>query len=138
MSHSVTFRKSNKPGKKWAAEFAPQRDMGWNTKIVHFGSSEHEDYTIHKDKERRNRYWSRHAKDLFNHNSRGSDGFRLSDARVDVRTPGYLSFFVLWGKSTNRKKCEGDFRARYDAYMKDPHKGFRLTIHGRYPFNVSR
>lgn len=54
-------------------------------KKVKFGQFGAEDYTIHKDKERRDNYRSRHAKDLDT-----NDPYR----------PGYLSYYILWGDST--------------------------------------
>lgn len=55
------------------------------TKKVSFGAKNYEDYTIHKDKERRERYRTRHAKD-------------------NIDNPiysGFWSWHVLWGDSSN-------------------------------------
>lgn len=72
---------SKKATKKWDAVFS-------DGKVVSFGAKGYEDYTIHHDEERRERYRLRHAKDL-----KGGD----------VRTPGYLAYYVLWGDSTSRQ-----------------------------------
>lgn len=53
-------------------------------KRVAFGAKGYEDYTTHRDKERRENYRSRHAKDL-----ETNDPYR----------PGYLSYYILWGDS---------------------------------------
>lgn len=75
----VKVIKSPKPGKKYRAIF----DDG---KTVDFGASGMEDYTMHKDTERRERYLSRHRHDLETN---------------DPRRAGYLSYYILWGPSTN-------------------------------------
>lgn len=55
-------------------------------KQTRFGAQGYQDYTIHKDKERRERYRHRHQKDL-----RTNDPTRA----------GYLSYYILWGDSTS-------------------------------------
>ena len=74
--------KSDNPGKKWKAVFT--KDDG-KTKTVHFGSSMHQDFTQHKNLERRRLYRQRHEKDL----------------KGDPMRAGYLSYYILWGDSTN-------------------------------------
>lgn len=56
------------------------------TRRTLFGRRGYSDYTIHKDKDRRARYWKRHQKDL-----RTNDPTRA----------GYLSYYILWGPSTS-------------------------------------
>ena len=51
-----------------------------------FGASGYQDYTIHKDIKRRESYRKRHAKDL-----NTNDPYRA----------GFLSYYILWGDSTN-------------------------------------
>jgi hypothetical protein len=63
---------------KWVAIF----EDGRKTKFGAYGAS---DYTIHKDKERRDRYRARHKKDL-----ETNDPYRA----------GYLSYYILWNKPT--------------------------------------
>ena len=82
--------KSPKVGKKWRAVF----DNEGRTKNVDFGASGMDDYTISHDKEQRDRYRVRHAKDL---------------KTGDPTRAGYLSYYVLWGDSTS-------FRANVSAY----------------------
>jgi hypothetical protein len=60
--------------KKYRAYFS-------NGLVVDFGSSNYDDYTLHKDEDRKNRYMKRHKRDL---------------ETLDVFKPGYLSWFVLW------------------------------------------
>jgi hypothetical protein len=74
----------NKTGlKKFTAVFL--RANG-TEKRVKFGAKGYSDYTIHKDRARRERYRQRHKKDL---------------ATRDATRPGFLSWHILWGDSTN-------------------------------------
>lgn len=67
------------PAKKWRAEFSD----GSSTE---FGASGYQDYTQHKDEERRRLYRARHAKDLLTE---------------DPTAAGYLAYHLLWGPSTS-------------------------------------
>ena len=70
---------SPKKTKKYRAYFS-------NGKHTDFGDSSMEDYTEHHDKARRDAYRSRHKKDLKTH---------------DPTRAGFLSWFLLWGESTD-------------------------------------
>jgi hypothetical protein len=72
---------------KWKAFF----DDGTSTK---FGQAGAEDYTMHRDKARRERYRTRHKKDL---------------ETGDPRRAGFLSRFVLWGDSTSLRENVKEF-----------------------------
>jgi len=63
-----------------------------------FGIKGYEDYTIHKDKERRSRYRKRHEKDLKTN---------------DPTRAGYLSYYILWGETTNVKKNYQLYKKRF-------------------------
>jgi hypothetical protein len=82
--------------KKWTAIFSK------NSKIVktHFGAKGMSDYTIHKDIDRRNRYISRHLKDLDTN---------------DPKRAGYLSMFVLWNKPSFSASVK-DYKTRLSIY----------------------
>ena len=58
------------------------------------------DNTKHKNKERRNRYISRHRKDL---------------GTGDPTRAGYLSMFILWNKKTLSASI-ADYRRRLNIY----------------------
>tara|TARA_R110000744_G_scaffold120570_4_gene224607 strand:- start:443 stop:736 length:294 start_codon:yes stop_codon:yes gene_type:complete len=88
--------KSDKKDKKFKAVFTMD---GGKTKTTYFGSAGMEDYTTHKDKERRSRYRKRHKKDL-----RTKDPMRA----------GYLSYYILWGDSTNIKDAVKDYKKRFN------------------------
>ena len=97
----VKVEKSTRPGKKWMATFC---DCKGSTKcapserrVVHFGASGYEDYTMHKDKERRRLYRIRHAKE----ENQAAD------------TPGALSFHILWGDSTSLNANIKAFKRKY-------------------------
>ena len=78
----LVINKSDKSEKKYKAVFTKPDGK---TKTVHFGSSMHQDFTQHKNLERRRLYRQRHAKDL----------------KGDPMRAGYLSYYILWGNSTN-------------------------------------
>lgn len=73
-----------------------------STKSTKFGAKGYEDYTIHKDKERRERYINRHKKDL---------------KTEDPTRAGYLSMFILWNKPTFEDSLE-DYIKRIKKYNK--------------------
>lgn len=80
----ISITESDKPDKKLVAKF--QTDTG-RTRSVHFGASGMDDYTKTHDKEQRDRYRTRHAKDL---------------QTGDPTRAGFLSMEILWGASTSR------------------------------------
>lgn len=80
------------PSKKWRAEFSD----GSHTE---FGASAYQDYTQHKDPERRKLYRSRHAKDLLTE---------------DPTRAGFLSMFILWGDSTDIGRNLATFKKKFD------------------------
>ena len=68
-------------------------------KKVHFGSKGMDDYTITKDKEQRDRYRTRHKKDL---------------ETKDPTRAGYLSYYLLWGDSTSLQENIKDYKKRFN------------------------
>ena len=73
-------------------------DNNGKTKTTKFGASGMDDYTITKDKEQRDRYRTRHAKDL---------------KTQDPTRAGYLSWFILWNKPTLTASI-ADYRRRFN------------------------
>ena len=67
------------------------------TKTVHFGASGYQDYTQHHDKDRRVLYRQRHEKDL----------------KGDPLRAGYLSYYILWGNSTNLQSNIKSFKNNF-------------------------
>ena len=76
---------------KWTAVF----DDG---KRVSFGHADYQDYTQSHDKERRRLYRIRHKKDL--------------DTK-DPRRPGFLSYEILWGDSTDINTNLRNYKHKY-------------------------
>jgi len=89
--------KSSNPKFKLDAHFLNKKTG--KIKIVRFGAGGYEDYTTHKDKERRSRYRKRHQKDL-NTN--------------DPLRKGYLSYYILWGDSTSINKNVSSYKKRFN------------------------
>jgi hypothetical protein len=97
------FKTGTNVTKKYIAEFEISTKNGKKRKkSTKFGALGMSDYTIHKDKERRNRYIKRHTKDL-----RTNDPTRA----------GYLSMYILWNKKTFRASLS-DYKRRLNIYNK--------------------
>ncbi len=96
----IDIQKSVNPKKKWTATFCKcsgdTKCKPGDRKTVHFGASRYEDYTIHKDKERRRLYRLRHAK----------------EKHQAPDTPGALSYHILWGESTSFEENIRSFRKK--------------------------
>jgi hypothetical protein len=84
------------PAKKWRAEFS-------NGKNVEFGARGYPDFTLTKgtaeDRAMRERYRSRHRHDL--------------DVDDPV-TPAFLSWFILWGDSTDMGRNIATYKRRFN------------------------
>lgn len=93
---SVDIKKTTKPNKKMVAEFKNKK--GEVVKSTYFGAKGYSDYTLHKDKDRRERYRIRHKKDV--------EGVK------DFTTAGHLSMDVLWGDSSNLKTAIKDYKKK--------------------------
>ena len=87
--------KSDNPNKKFKAIFTKQDGK---TKTIHFGASGYDDYTTHHDKDRMTQYRKRHDKDL----------------KSDPMRAGYLSYYILWGNSTNIQTNIRSFKNKYN------------------------
>ena len=86
--------KSDNPKKKYKAIFTK---TDGKTKTIHFGAIAYDDYTTHHDKERRAQYRRRHEKDL----------------KGDSMRAGYLSYYILWGDSTNIQTNIKSFKNKF-------------------------
>jgi hypothetical protein len=78
------------PKKKYRAVFID--DASGKHKAIEFGAANMDDYTLTHDKEQRERYRTRHAKDL------------KTPANQKGIGAGALSYYILWGDSTSMKK----------------------------------
>ena len=90
----VKFSKSDRDEKKLKAVFY---DGDKKIKTVHFGQKNASDYTIHKDKERKQRYLDRH---------------RENEDWADYMSAGSLSRYILWNKETLSESID-DYRRRF-------------------------
>lgn len=87
---------SPKSGKEYRAVF--QTDSG-RLKTTDFGDPTMEQYTEHGDKERREAYRARHAKDL---------------ETEDPTRAGYLSYYLLWGDSKSLSRNISSYKKRFN------------------------
>lgn len=92
----LSVKPSTKADKKLMATF--ENDNG-RTKTTHFGASGMDDYTKTHDKAQRDRYRTRHAKDL---------------QTGDPTRPGFLSFYILWGDSTSLQTNIAAYKRRFN------------------------
>jgi hypothetical protein len=75
-------RPSKRSGKKWQVRVPTSSGRG---KTVAFGDAKMSDYTLHKDKARRDNYRTRHQHDRID----------------DPYAPGFWSWWSLWGESSD-------------------------------------
>lgn len=92
----MDIKKGTAKNKKFKAIFYD--DEGKKIKTTQFGDNRYSDYTQHKDKKRRDKYRSRHKKDL---------------ERGDYMSAGYLSYYILWGASTDIKKNIQSYKRKF-------------------------
>jgi hypothetical protein len=90
----MEIKPSTREGKKYMAIFQNPK------KTVHFGSAGMDDYTLTKNKEQRERYRTRHKKDLETN---------------DPRRAGFLSYYLLWGDSTSLQTNIRDFKTKFNV-----------------------
>ena len=90
----LSITPSTKADKKLMAIF----DNDGRRKTVHFGQKNADDFTITKNVEQKNRYQTRHRKDL--------------DTK-DPSRAGYLSWYILWNKPTLTESIR-DYRQRFN------------------------
>ena len=92
----LSVKPSTKADKKLMATF--EGDNG-RTKTTHFGASGMDDFTKTHDKAQRDRYRTRHAKDL---------------QTGDATRAGHLSYYILWGDSTNLQTNIASYKRRFN------------------------
>jgi hypothetical protein len=92
----LEIKESTKAGKKMMATF--ETDTG-RKRTTHFGASGMDDYTLTKDTAQRERYRTRHKKDLQTN---------------DPTKAGFLSYYILWGDSTSRAANIASYKRRFN------------------------
>lgn len=103
----IKFKKLKSGNKKYEITF----EKNGKKYIRKFGAAGMSDFTIHRDLERRERYISRHKKDLRTN---------------DPMKPGYLSMYILWNKPS-LKASLADYKRRLNVYNKT----------GKFPTSIS-
>jgi hypothetical protein len=93
--HLIKITKSDKKEKKLMAIFEDCKNG--RRKTTHFGSFGYEDFTTHRDKDRKERYLARHRK---------------NENWNDPTSAGALSKFLLWNKPT-LKASIADYKRRF-------------------------
>ena len=91
----VVFKKGSYPHKLHAIFMMNDKKV----KILKFGHQDYSDFTIHKNRERKNRYLMRHRK---------REQWNVPD------TKGSLSKHILWGDSTSLKKNIQLFKNKFN------------------------
>lgn len=92
----VEIKPSTNNNKKYMAIFFD--DNNKRIKTIHFGAKGMSDFTIHKDKERKERYLKRHQK---------------RENWNDPKTAGALSKWILWNKPTLKGSIR-DYKKRFN------------------------
>jgi hypothetical protein len=92
----IKIVQSHLPKKKYDAIF--ETDKG-RTKTIPFGAKGMDDYTLTGDKEQRERYRTRHEKDL---------------QTGDPTRAGFLSYWRLWGDSKSMTANISSYKKRYN------------------------
>lgn len=90
----VSIKPSSKATKKYDAVF----NIDNKSKTVSFGAKGYSDFTIHKDEVRKQRYLTRH---------------RATEDWSNPITPGSLSRYVLWNKTSLRESI-ADYKWRFN------------------------
>ena len=75
----IILSNSNRPAKRYMVQI--------NDKLIHFGSSQHSNFTIHRDEKRKQNYISRH---------------KSNENWNDILTAGFWAKHLLWNKPTIR------------------------------------
>jgi len=91
----ISIGDSSKPDKKLMAVF----ENNGRKKTTHFGAKGMDDYTLKHDKEQRERYRTRHHKDL---------------QTGDPSKAGFLSYYILWGDSTSRATNISAYKKKFN------------------------
>lgn len=91
----LEIKESTKAGKKMMAVF--ETDAG-RKKTTYFGAAGMDDYTLTKDKMQRERYRTRHKKDL---------------ETGDPTKAGFLSWYILWNKPTIKASI-ADYKKQFN------------------------
>ena len=84
----IYIKNSDKPDKKYLAEIHDK-----NIEKIYFGAVGYEDFTTHKDIDRKKRYINRHKKNE-------------DWTKSGIKTAGFFSRWVLWNKPTLKESID--------------------------------
>jgi len=93
----MIIEKGTAKNKKYKAIFYDEK--GKKIKTSQFGDVRYQDYTMHKDKIRRDKYRSRHKAML---------------SKTDYTSPAHLSYYLLWGNSTSLKTNIKNYKKKFN------------------------
>ena len=83
---NIIIKNSSAPNKKYTAVI----DNGKTSKSIHFGDNRYQDFTIHKDTERKKAYLARHK----------------HDKTSDILYAGFYATNLLWNKPTLKESIK--------------------------------
>tara|TARA_Y100000592_G_C5380246_1_gene273073 strand:+ start:629 stop:919 length:291 start_codon:yes stop_codon:yes gene_type:complete len=92
----LVIKPSTVKNKKYTAIFY---DGDKKVKTLQFGDSRYSDYTQSKDKKQRDRYRARHKGSL---------------EKTNFQSPAHLSYYILWGDSSNIKTNISKYKKRFN------------------------
>lgn len=95
MADTYVMRESSRSDKKWMVE------LPGGGRVVHFGAAGYEDFTQHRDEERRARYVRRHRE-------------RENWTKSGASSAGFWSRWILWGPFTSISRNIAYVRERFD------------------------
>jgi hypothetical protein len=99
----LAVKKSTKKDKKLMAIFCKcdgeTKCAANERQTIHFGQRGADDYTLTKDKDQRDRYRKRNAK----------------QKDQEANTAGALAYHILWGETTSRKENIKLFKQKYNV-----------------------
>jgi len=98
MKKIYTLSKSTRKNKKYMVLI--------NEDWVHFGDSDYEDYTIHKDKKRKENYIKRHTAHRRDRTAHRRDRPALSNNWKNINSPAFWSLNLLWNKPTIKESIK--------------------------------
>lgn len=95
----MKIEKGTAKHKKWKAIFSHYVDGKLKIiKVTQFGDDRYEDYTQHKNKDRREAYRKRHQKDL---------------QKGNYMSAGWLAMDLLWGQSAALKTNISNYKKKF-------------------------
>lgn len=115
----IDIRKSRRQGKKYVARFKYPSGKAKNT---HFGGKGYEDFTLHKDNNRKKLYLNRHRK---------------NENWNDPTTAGSLSRYILWNKPSLEQSFS-DYKKRFNMNGTIKPRSYYRNLSGKHFLGSNR